>query len=80
MVTGYDKAMEVYSNTTDWSNCNTIAGPQFPVILEGDDVSDVIELRRRAHRSNQRDVAVLGVVGCRRRSEILRRRWTPRSR
>jgi hypothetical protein len=46
MVTGYDQAMEVYSNTTDWSNCNTIAGPQFPVPLEGDDVSDLIDAHR----------------------------------
>jgi cytochrome P450 family 150 subfamily A5 len=46
MVTGYDEALEIYSNPTIWSNCNTIAGPYFPVPLVGDDVSDLIEQHR----------------------------------
>ncbi len=46
MVTGYDEALEVYSDTNSWSNCNTVAGPGFPVPLEGDDVSELIEQHR----------------------------------
>jgi cytochrome P450 len=46
MVTGFDEALEVYSNPTTWSSCNTVAGPGFPVPLEGDDVSDLIDAHR----------------------------------
>ncbi len=46
MVTGYDEALEIYSNPTTWSNCNTVAGPGFPVPLVGDDISDLIEQHR----------------------------------
>ena len=46
MVTGFDEALEVYSNPTTWSSCNTVAGPGFPVPLEGDDVSDLIDQYR----------------------------------
>jgi cytochrome P450 len=46
MVTGFDEALEVYLDTKTWSNCNTVAGPGFPVPLEGDDVSDLIEQHR----------------------------------
>jgi cytochrome P450 len=46
MVTGFDEALEVYSNSTTWSSCNTVAGPGFPVPLEGDDVSDLIDQHR----------------------------------
>ncbi len=46
MVTGFDEALEVYSNPTTWSSCNTIAGPNFPVPLEGDDVSELIDQHR----------------------------------
>ncbi len=42
MVTGYDEAVSVYTNTTTFSSCNSVTGPfpGFPVPLEGDDVSD----------------------------------------
>jgi cytochrome P450 len=46
MVTGFDEALEVYSNPTTWSSCNTVAGPGFPVPLVGDDVSDLIDQHR----------------------------------
>ena len=49
-VTGYDEANEVYRNTDDFSSCNSVVGPfaPFPVPLEGDDVSELIE-RYRDH-------------------------------
>ncbi len=45
MVTGYEEALSVYHDTTTFSNCNTVAGPftKWPVPLEGDDISDIIE-------------------------------------
>ena len=48
MVTGYDEAVSVYTNTATFSSCNAVTGPfpGFPVPLEGDDVSDLIEQHR----------------------------------
>ena len=45
MVTGYDEAVAVYTNATTFSSCNAVTGPfpGFPVPLEGDDVSELIE-------------------------------------
>ncbi|MGO9872814.1 MAG: cytochrome P450 [Acidimicrobiia bacterium] len=45
MVTGFDEAMEVYNDPAVFSSCNTVSGPytKFPVPLEGDDVSAIIE-------------------------------------
>ena len=48
MVTGYDEARAVYNDATNFSSCNTVSGPftRFPVPLEGDDISDIIEAHR----------------------------------
>ena len=48
MVTGYEEAVSVYTNTTTFSSCNAVTGPfpGFPVPLEGDDVSALIEQHR----------------------------------
>ncbi len=48
MVTGYDEAVAVYTNTTTFSSANSVTGPfpGFPVPLEGDDVSEQIEQYR----------------------------------
>jgi cytochrome P450 len=45
MVTGHEEAMAVYNDPARFSSCNTVAGPftLFPVPLEGDDVSEIIE-------------------------------------
>ena len=45
MVTGHEEAMSVYNDPATFSSCNTVAGPftPFPVPLEGDDVSEIIE-------------------------------------
>jgi len=47
-VTGYDEAMEIYRDPDTFSSCNSVVGPfaTFPVPLEGDDVSDVIDRHR----------------------------------
>jgi cytochrome P450 len=48
MVTGYDEACEVYNDTERFSSCNSVSGPfpGFPVPLEGDDISELIEKHR----------------------------------
>jgi len=48
MVTGYDEAVAVYNDTDTYSSCNSPTGPfpGFPVALEGDDVSALIEAHR----------------------------------
>jgi cytochrome P450 family 150 subfamily A5 len=45
MVTGYEESMAVYHDTKTFSSCNSVSGPfpGFPIPLEGDDVSDLIE-------------------------------------
>jgi len=47
-VTGYDEAMEIYRDPDTFSSCNSVVGPfaTFPVPLEGDDVSEVIDRHR----------------------------------
>ncbi|HEY6532093.1 MAG TPA: cytochrome P450 [Acidimicrobiales bacterium] len=48
MVTGYDEAVQVYNDTEVFSSCTSVTGPfpGFPVPLEGDDVSALIEQHR----------------------------------
>ncbi|MFD3926953.1 cytochrome P450 [Streptomyces sp. NPDC058614] len=48
MVTGYDEAVQVYNDTDTFSSCVSVTGPfpGFPVPLEGDDVSALIEQYR----------------------------------
>jgi cytochrome P450 len=45
MVTGYDEATAVYNDAEIYSSCNAVTGPfpGFPVPLDGDDVSALIE-------------------------------------
>jgi cytochrome P450 len=47
-VSGYDETTEVYRETETFSSCNSVVGPfaSFPVPLEGDDVSDVVDRHR----------------------------------
>jgi cytochrome P450 len=48
MITGFAEAMAVYSDPEVFSSCNAVSGPfpGFPVPLEGDDVSALIEAHR----------------------------------
>jgi len=48
MVTGYEEAISVFHDTATFSSCNSVTGPfpGFPVALEGDDVSALIEEHR----------------------------------
>ena len=48
MVTGYEEAVAVYNDTATYSSCNAVTGPfpGFPVPLDGDDVSALIDEHR----------------------------------
>jgi len=48
MITGFDEVMAVYNDAATFSSCNTVSGPfvKFPVELEGDDITAIIELHR----------------------------------
>ncbi len=48
MVTGYEEVMAVYNDADTFSSCTSVTGPfpGFPVPLEGDDVSALIEEHR----------------------------------
>jgi cytochrome P450 family 150 subfamily A5 len=48
MVTGFDEAMSVYNDAATFSSCNAVAGPwaEWPVPIEGDDISEMIEQYR----------------------------------
>ncbi len=48
MVTGYEEALGVYRDTETFSNSNVVTGPfaEWPVPLEGDDISEIIEQYR----------------------------------
>lgn len=48
MVTGYEEAIEVFHDNAKFSSCNSVTGPfpGFPVPLEGDDISELIEQHR----------------------------------
>jgi cytochrome P450 len=47
-VTGWDEASHIYRDIDTFSSCNSVVGPfaVFPVPLEGDDVSGIIEAHR----------------------------------
>ncbi len=47
-VSGYEEASEIYLNNEDFSSCNSVIGPfaSFPVPLEGDDISEIIDNNR----------------------------------
>jgi cytochrome P450 len=47
-VTGYDELNDVYRDTDTFSSCNSVIGPYatFPVPLEGDDISAIVEQYR----------------------------------
>jgi len=48
MVTGWDEACAVLNDAETWSSCISVTGPfpGFPVPLEGDDVTELIEQHR----------------------------------
>jgi cytochrome P450 family 150 subfamily A5 len=48
MVTGWQEAADVYNDAQTWSSCISVTGPfpGFPVALDGDDVTELIQKHR----------------------------------
>ena len=47
-MSGYDESIEIFRDIETFSSCNSVIGPfaTFPVPLEGDDVSEIIDRYR----------------------------------
>ncbi|HLU41516.1 MAG TPA: hypothetical protein VKZ55_03895, partial [Microthrixaceae bacterium] len=78
-VTGWDEATEIYRDVETFSSCNAVVGPfaEFPVPLEGDDISDTIERYRDQLPMNEHMVTMDPPMHTRERS-LLMRLLTPR--
>jgi cytochrome P450 len=59
-VSGYDELTEVYRDNKTFSSCNSVVGPfaQFPVPLEGDDVSAIVAQYRDTLPMNEHMVTM----------------------
>ncbi|MFV0315400.1 MAG: cytochrome P450 [Microthrixaceae bacterium] len=78
-VTGIDEASEIYRNVENFSSCNSVVGPftEFPVPLEGDDVSEIISTYRDSLPMNEHMVTMDPPMHTRERG-LLMRLLTPR--
>jgi cytochrome P450 len=78
-VTGYDEAAQIYRDNDAYSACNVVAGPflRFPVPLEGDDVTDIIEGNREHIPQNDHMVTMDPPLHTRERA-LLMRLMTPK--
>ncbi|MBL7501894.1 cytochrome P450 [Frankia sp. CNm7] len=73
-VTGYDEAHEVYRDVDTFSSCNSVIGPfaTFPVPLEGDDVSEIIDGYRDQIPMNEHMVTMDPPMHTRERALVMR--------
>jgi cytochrome P450 len=73
-VSGYAEAMEVYVDSGNFSSCNSVIGPfaSFPVPLEGDDISDIIERHRAVLPMNEHMVTMDPPMHTRERALVMR--------
>ena len=73
-VSGYDEATEIYRNIDTFSSCNSVVGPfaTFPVPLEGDDVSDIIDRHRDQLPMNEHMVTMDPPMHTRERALLMR--------
>ncbi len=73
-VTGYEEATEVYRDTDTFSSCNSVVGPfaTFPVPLEGDDVSDIVDRYRDQLPMNEHMVTMDPPAHTRERALLMR--------
>ncbi|MBV8951081.1 MAG: cytochrome P450 [Actinobacteria bacterium] len=78
-VTGYEEIHDVYRDTDSFSSCNSVVGPYatFPVPLEGDDVSDVID-RYRDHLPMNEHMVTMDPPAHTRERAVLMRLLTPK--
>lgn len=73
-VTGYGEAAEIYRDVETFSSCNSVVGPfaTFPVPLEGNDVSDVIDRYRDRLPLNEHMVTMDPPAHTRERALLMR--------
>ena len=73
-VSGYDEATEIYRDIETFSSCNSVIGPfaTFPVPLEGDDVSEIIEGYRDQLPMNEHMVTMDPPAHTRERALLMR--------
>jgi cytochrome P450 len=73
-VSGYDEATEIYRNLDTFSSCNSVIGPfaSFPVPLEGDDVSEIIDRHRDQLPMNEHMVTMDPPMHTRERALLMR--------
>jgi cytochrome P450 len=73
-VSGYDEATEIYRNLDNFSSCNSVIGPfaSFPVPLEGDDVSEIIDGHRDQLPMNEHMVTMDPPMHTRERALLMR--------
>lgn len=73
-VTGYEEANQIYFDADTFSSCNSVIGPYatFPVPLEGDDISDIIEQYRDQLPMNEHMVTMDPPQHTRERSILMR--------
>ena len=73
-VTGYDEAAEVYRDPDTYSSCNSVIGPfaSFPVPLEGDDVSELVDRYRDQLPMNEHMVTMDPPAHTRERALLMR--------
>ena len=78
-VSGWDEATEIYRDVDTFSSCNSVIGPfaVFPVPLEGDDISEIIERYRDQLPMNEHMVTMDPPEHTRERA-LLMRLLTPR--
>jgi cytochrome P450 len=73
-VSGYDEATEVYRSQDTFSSCNSVIGPfaTFPVELEGDDISEIIDRYRDQLPMNEHMVTMDAPMHTRERALLMR--------
>jgi cytochrome P450 len=73
-VSGYDEVSEIYRSTDSFSSCNSVVGPfaTFPVPLEGDDVTEIIEQHRGELPMNEHMVTMDPPMHTRERALVMR--------
>lgn len=73
-VSGYEEATEIYLDPQEFSSCNSVIGPfaTFPVPLEGDDVSGIIDRYRDQLPMNEHMVTMDPPDHTRERALIMR--------
>jgi cytochrome P450 len=78
-VSGYDEATTIYRDIETFSSCNSVIGPfaAFPVPLEGDDVSEIIDRYRDQLPMNEHMVTMDPPAHTRERA-LLMRLMTPK--